>query len=521
MIYILRKIRVNSLIRGCRRYGIGKDLKELKKKNVPKEKALAYFDDFYQTIYGAMWPAIREAMLCERHKYVAVVNNFSETEKIVEKLQLLGAMNVRDLYRVHRENYEERKQRRIEEGLPEKPAKSVEPKDQSKIADKLKAKAEEELQTLLPPEYENAEQFMDKKKSKDRVQDEDYEEEVMKVKKLLDPMQMRPLEEDLKSPKVDENRIVKPSVGLTSTALHEFIPATELKGLDDYILESDQYQYYKDGSDFEIKVEKETTLNFPEHLKIFTFEEGNNSRFPTPRRGPNGNFDYYLMDGGSILPVLALDLKPGDTMLDMCAAPGGKSLVALQTLYPRVLVCNDVKLSRLNDLDGVMHEYLGDLDHWDGRLFLTNQDARAIEDKDIYNKILVDVPCTTDRLNLHTEENNLFKGSRVKERLQLPEIQTEILLQALKIIAPGGTVVYSTCSLSPIQNDGVVQMALKRCYEETQTTMVVKDMYEALGPLRCIYRFGNDFGFKYGNIVVPVRKHNWGPLYFCKIVRVN
>lgn len=199
-------------------------------------------------------------------------------------------MNVRDLYRVHRENYEERKQRRIEEGLPEKPAKSVEPKDQSKIADKLKAKAEEELQTLLPPEYENAEQFMDKKKSKDRVQDEDYEEEVMKVKKLLDPMQMRPLEEDLKSPKVDENRIVKPSVGLTSTALHEFIPATELKGLDDYILESDQYQYYKDGSDFEIKVEKETTLNFPEHLKIFTFEEGNNSRFPTPRRGPNGNF---------------------------------------------------------------------------------------------------------------------------------------------------------------------------------------------------------------------------------------
>lgn len=93
------------------------------------------------------------------------------------------------------------------------------------------------------------------------------------------------------------------------------------------------------------------------------------------------------MDGGSILPVLALDLKPGDTMLDMCAAPGGKSLVALQTLYPRVLVCNDVKLSRLNDLDGVMHEYLGDLDHWDGRLFLTNQDARAIEDKDIYNKV--------------------------------------------------------------------------------------------------------------------------------------
>lgn len=43
---------------------------------------------------------------------------------------------------------------------------------------------------------------------------------------------------------------------------------------------------------------------------------------------------YYLMDGGSILPVLALDLKLGDRVLDMCSAPGGKALAALQTLLP-------------------------------------------------------------------------------------------------------------------------------------------------------------------------------------------
>lgn len=58
------------------------------KQNVPKEKALAYFDDFYQTIYRSMWPTIREAMLCETHKYVAVVNNFADTEPIVQKLQV-------------------------------------------------------------------------------------------------------------------------------------------------------------------------------------------------------------------------------------------------------------------------------------------------------------------------------------------------------------------------------------------------------------------------------------------------
>lgn len=94
------------------------------------------------------------------------------------------------------------------------------------------------------------------------------------------------------------------------------------------------------------------------------------------------------MDGGSILPILALDLQPGDTMLDMCAAPGGKSLAALQTMLPRVLVANDVKLSRVNRLNEVVEEYLGDLGLWEGRLFVTNQDGRDIDEKNIYNKVL-------------------------------------------------------------------------------------------------------------------------------------
>jgi 16S rRNA C967 or C1407 C5-methylase (RsmB/RsmF family) len=44
--------------------------------------------------------------------------------------------------------------------------------------------------------------------------------------------------------------------------------------------------------------------------------------------------DYYLLDGASLLPVLALNVNPGDRVLDMCAAPGGKSLLMLQTLFP-------------------------------------------------------------------------------------------------------------------------------------------------------------------------------------------
>lgn len=111
----------------------------------------------------------------------------------------------------------------------------------------------------------------------------------------------------------------------------------------------------------------------------------------------------------------------------------------------------------------------------------------------------------------------------------------------------GGTVVYATCSLSPVQNDGVVQVALKKVWEETDTVMIVKfvfcviffercsyylypsfklydhffrDMSEALLPLGYLFQFAN-VGLKYGHIAVPTMENNWGPMYFCKIQRVR
>ena len=96
--------------------------------------------------------------------------------------------------------------------------------------------------------------------------------------------------------------------------------------------------------------------------------------------------DYYLFDGTSVLPVLALDLQPGDAVLDMCAAPGGKSLTILQTLMPKVLVANDIGL-RVKRIKNIFAEYLSDVGEWKERLFVTKSDARFIQDKDIYNKV--------------------------------------------------------------------------------------------------------------------------------------
>lgn len=98
--------------------------------------------------------------------------------------------------------------------------------------------------------------------------------------------------------------------------------------------------------------------------------------------------DYYILDGASILVVLALGLEPGDHVLDMCAAPGGKSLAILQTMLAERVVCNDPSTSRSNRLLRVLQQYLSDFpDKWKNALSLRRLEGESINDFDVYNKV--------------------------------------------------------------------------------------------------------------------------------------
>lgn len=474
----------------------------IRKKKTHMDKALKHFDEFYGNVYGKSWENIRTALLMEEHKYMAVVNNFSDIDRIKSELESQGAMNLRAIYKTYKEhidaNYRKSNRKKRKENEAGSRMKSV-------IANAETSA----IQSHYPADYASPPTSLSTK---------DNEEDIAPENQGLQPVEMKSIESNLNEISLDENRIVHPSA--TLSGLYEFVPATKIKGLEDWVLESQHYGYYKEGLDFTVKVEKEVLLTFPQYFNVYTFEENNDSKFPSPKKGSTGVLDYYLLDGASVLPVLALDLQPGDAVLDMCAAPGGKTLSILQTLTPHVMVANDIQASRVQRIHKVIDEYIAGIGQWNERLFVTERDARFIDDKDMYNKILVDVPCTTDRHVLHSEDNNIFKPQRIRERLKMPELQADILTNALKIISVGGTVVYSTCSLSPVQNDGVVGMALKKVWEETNSIMVVKDMRKSLAPLRCLYEFGK-FGLKYGHIAIPTLDNNWGPMYFCKIVRTR
>ncbi|KAM7353490.1 5-methylcytosine rRNA methyltransferase l(2)10685 [Cochliomyia hominivorax] len=475
------------------------------KKKTNTDRALENFDDFYGSVFGIRWKNMRAALLTE-HKYIAMVNNFGDSEKTCKLFEMDGAINVKSLVNLAKQRSENTNEAM---GLN---------KNTHELGDKMETIArkqkEKEIQSLYPENENHLPEDLIYKENKEINEEKTNKLESDEDKPLMSMGQA--LEHEYC---IDEKRVIDPEV--STAGLYEFVPATQLKGMEDWVPESEHYRYYQTTRDFPLNIEPETDFTFPEHLSLYTYEMGNCSEFRRPNNSVTGVLSHYLLDGASILPPLLLDVKLGERVLDACAAPGGKSLLILQTLHPEQLVCNDVMESRINRIRKVMKEYLFDYDErWEGERLVLNQcDARNLDEYETYDKILVDVPCTTDRHSLMENDNNIFKPTRIKERLRIPELQAGILENCLRLLKPGGSLVYSTCSLSPVQNDGVVHMALQKAFNEHGLTFTIKDLTHIVAWFSDIYKFEYSKNLKYGQMVLPYLPANFGPMYFSKIMR--
>uniref|UniRef100_A0A8D0DYD6 5-cytosine rRNA methyltransferase NSUN4 n=1 Tax=Salvator merianae TaxID=96440 RepID=A0A8D0DYD6_SALMN len=270
----------------------------------------------------------------------------------------------------------------------------------------------------------------------------------------------------------------------------------------------------------ELEVESFDTFVPPisPNIQCYTFPKGDVSLFHPARPDTLGLLGYYLLDAASILPVLALNVRPGDIVLDLCAAPGGKTLALLQTGCCRQLAANDISTSRTGRLHNVLRSYLLKehrkivrITSWDGRIW-------GDIERNTYDKVLVDVPCTNDRHSLKEEDNNIFTNMRKGERQMLPKLQLELLVSGILATKPGGTVVYSTCSLSQLQNEYVVQKAAELLAVQHNINVHLED----LSYFRRL--FWNTFSFysdcSVGELILPHLTANFGPMYFCKLTRL-
>ncbi|QKQ98124.1 NOL1/NOP2/sun family putative RNA methylase [Candidatus Nanohaloarchaea archaeon] len=160
--------------------------------------------------------------------------------------------------------------------------------------------------------------------------------------------------------------------------------------------------------------------------------------------------EYYVQEESAALPIEVLDPKPGEKVLDMCAAPGGKTTqIAAKMNNKGLVVANDESSQRMKSLHANVYRTGSAI------VDATNYDARRLPEEK-FDRILVDAPCSGEGDRFY----ETFTAIDEQDSRDLAKLQFQILEKASQMIREGGTVVYSTCTISPIENEGVVQRAV-------------------------------------------------------------
>ncbi|KAK7299927.1 hypothetical protein RJT34_10756 [Clitoria ternatea] len=167
-----------------------------------------------------------------------------------------------------------------------------------------------------------------------------------------------------------------------------------------------------------------------------------------------------VQDESAGLVVSVVDPQPGETIIDCCAAPGGKTLYMASHLSGQGMVfAIDVNRGRLRIL-----KETAKLHQVDDVVTTIHADLRTLTDSEPgplkSNKVLLDAPCSG--LGVLSKRADLRWNRKLEDMEQLKKLQDELLDAASKLVKPGGVLVYSTCSIDPEENDERVAAFLER-----------------------------------------------------------
>ncbi|CAE6469303.1 unnamed protein product [Rhizoctonia solani] len=248
---------------------------------------------------------------------------------------------------------------------------------------------------------------------------------------------------------------------LNSIIKEQYVPS--LKGVEfegQEVQPPRQLPWYPGGLGWQLDVSKSALRKTPEFKRFHNFlvyetEVGNISR----------------QEAVSMIPPLLLDVQPHHTVIDMCAAPGSKTAQLLEALHANDTAVEASIPSGLliaNDADNKRAHMLV---HQSSRLpspvlMVTNLDAsiypriQTPTGKMLFDRILCDVPCSGD--GTMRKNYGIWKSWTVMNGNGLHGLQLRILIRAMNLLKPGGRLVYSTCSMNPVENEAVVAAALEK-----------------------------------------------------------
>lgn len=183
----------------------------------------------------------------------------------------------------------------------------------------------------------------------------------------------------------------------------------------------------------------------------FYEEESRPSRCPLYQAGL-----YYLQEPSAMTPASRIPVTPGEYVLDMCAAPGGKATALGAALKGEgLLIANDISTSRARallrniELFGIPN------------VFVANEPPEKLARTfpEFFHKIILDAPCSGE--GMFRKEEALALDWTPEKSDELSKIQRELLLNGFDMLRPGGLLLYSTCTFSPKEDEGSVSFLLE------------------------------------------------------------
>lgn len=218
---------------------------------------------------------------------------------------------------------------------------------------------------------------------------------------------------------------------------------------------------------------------------------------------------YYLQSVATMIPALVLQPAPGETVIDMCAAPGGKATHLAQGMNNEGnLILIERNQKRIPALETNIRR-MGIRNS-----IIINDDAVNLSKLNLIpDKILLDAPCTGE--GLIKQDPSRKKSKTMKDVDKLSSIQRKLLKTGLDSLNPGGQLLYSTCSIAPEENELVVDEVLK---DSSDFTIVRIPIQYGVNGITKVYNKTLREDLKFSQRLYP-HIHNTIGFFFCLIQR--
>lgn len=165
---------------------------------------------------------------------------------------------------------------------------------------------------------------------------------------------------------------------------------------------------------------------------------------------------YYIQEPSACLPAATIPVEPGDKVLDICAAPGGKSTeLACKLQGKGLLISNDISASRLKALQKNVEVFGA------RNVVVTCESPERLSSyfNEYFDKILVDAPCSGE--GMFRKSSSMITAWEQNGNEMFAGIQKTILDEVAKMLKPGGTILYSTCTFDPTEDEDQVMYLRK------------------------------------------------------------